>query len=896
MKHMLRFFLIFTVLLSYGHSFGQNTNRVPSKIVFTASEFQQFGFDESRYSAWNSNYDSIQLPRIGFYTPAHKSVGYEQTDLVDAVFLNKRIIYTDSLSFEISKSVENGLQNSGQAVRFVQKNDSSFTLFLPERKYDYVIIAKYKGNVKGVLHVYVYKPLLQKVVIVPMVKTDLIKDSLESQLQKVYQPANIIFDLSIAPLFKLDKFDEKLLFDNPSPTNDRYTLQMQEIRDAYFKKHPNADKQAYYVFIIPGFVNPSLNGYMVVNTAMAFVKVGDSKAIGNTITRQLGHGIGMLNSTWLNDGPLKGTTDNLMDAAGGKHLTYFQWSDLRHSVNSYSFYDNYEKVVTNNGMVAYFFWEEDKNGYIKVVDNDLLGSIHRPYKKNYFSYHLEVDNFLFYELFVVPWFNEVICSLHIIAFVLIFTVAFLLRRKFHRYLRFKFRRSRLLRIGSRLVFIGASIAILTWFFYLIRIGFTWFEVGEGEINVMHGINMDDASAFIKSNENKKGEFEVNLSSELLVKQKNRWVKKIRKKVLYFSLQKDEKGEWTKCKLEANKDSLVLQTMDLRIHAQNHYIVFNYLDENSALVEQKVYNHLGVELTKKLRLQDPAKRILIFVNGYRPTSIGHNFKDYFNDISANGLEHPNSDNMIYDFDRFGYWNPWQAIDELFQKRINPVETYYADGHFSVSTSNHESLVNFTTTASIYPKRCTNSKKHTCYTTTLSGSGLLGSKIVPTYDLHRTKPNKKGFSERRSNGMIAGRNILQLLNELPNKSKNDTLYIVAHSMGYAYSLGMIDVLRGRIQFGGFYIIAPENASAGFVQTHEWEEIWQYGSNLNPDKPEAPCLQDGVAPQARVGGLYPSKRVYIPKKNYREKGFFDSHFIGYYKWILDIKAGKPGAIRQR
>ncbi len=206
------------------------------------------------------------------------------------------------------------------------------------------------------------------------------------------------------------------------------------------------------------------------------------------------------------------------------------------------------------------------------------------------------------------------------------------------------------------------------------------------------------------------------------------------------------------------------------------------------------------------------------------------------------------------------------------------------------------MNFTTTASIYPKRCTNSKKHTCYTTTLSGSGLLGSKIVPTYDLHRTKPNKKGFSERRSNGMIAGRNILQLLNELPNKSKNDTLYIVAHSMGYAYSLGMIDVLRGRIQFGGYYIIAPENASAGFVQTHEWEEIWQYGSNLNPDKRDAPCLQDGVAPQARVGGLYPSKRVYIPKKNYREKGFFDSHFIGYYKWILDIKKGQPGAIRQR
>lgn len=895
MKHMLRYFLICAVLLSYGQFFGQTTNRVSSKIVFKASEFQEYGFDESRYPAWNAYYDSIELPRIGFYTPAHKSVGFDQSDLVDAVFLNKSSIYTDSLRFEISKSVESGLQNTGQTVRFVQKNDSSFTLFLPERKYDYVILAKYKGNVKGVLHVYVLKPLMQKVVIVPLVKTKLNKDSLRVQLQNVYQPANILFDLSIAPLFNMDKFDDKELFDNPSPTNDRYTVQMQNIRDAYFKKHPTADKQAYYVFIIPGFVNPSLSGYMVVNKAMAFIKVGNSKTVGNTLTRQLGHGIGMLNASWLNGGPIKGSTDNLMDVAGGKHLTHFQWSDLHHSAGSYSFYDNYEKVITNNGMVAYFFWEEDKNGYIKLVDNDLLSSIHRPYKKNYFSYHLEVDNLLFTQLFIIPWFNEVICPLHLIALILIITIAFFLRRKFHRYLRFKFRRSRLLRLLSRLIFIGASIALLVWFFYLIRIGFTWFEVGEGEIKVMSGLNLEDASQFIKTNENQKGQFEVNLSSELLVKQGKQWTKKIRKKVLYFSLQQDEKGEWTRCKLAANKDSLVVQTLNLKINAQNHYIVFNYVDKHEALVEQRVFNHLGVDLTKKLRLEDPAKRILIFVNGYRPTSVGHNFKEYFNDISVNGLEHPNSDNMIYDFDRFGYWNPWQAIDDLFKKRINPVETYYADGHFSVSTSNHESLVNFTTTASIYPKRCANSKKHTCSTTTLSGSGLLGSKIVPTNDLHRTKPNKKGFSERRSNGMIAGRNILQLLNELPNKSKNDTLYIVAHSMGYAYSLGMIDVLRERIQFGGFYIIAPENASAGFVQTHEWQEIWQYGSNLNPVNGDAPCLQDGVAPQTRVGGLYPSKRVYIPPANYREKGFFDSHFVGYYKWILEIKKGKPGHIRQ-
>jgi hypothetical protein len=67
------------------------------------------------------------------------------------------------------------------------------------------------------------------------------------------------------------------------------------------------------------------------------------------------------------------------------------------------------------------------------------------------------------------------------------------------------------------------------------------------------------------------------------------------------------------------------------------------------------------------------------------------------------------------------------------------------------------------------------------------------------------------------------------------------------------------------------------------------------MNHEKSDAPCLQDGIAPQVRVSGLYPSKRIYIPKRNYDEKGFFDSHFIGYYKWILDIRSGQPGAIRQ-
>ena len=133
---------------------------------------------------------------------------------------------------------------------------------------------------------------------------------------------------------------------------------------------------------------------------------------------------------------------------------------------------------------------------------------------------------------------------------------------------------------------------------------------------------------------------------------------------------------------------------------------------------------------------------------------------------------------------------------------------------------------------------------------------------------------------------------MLNEIPNRSVNDTLFIVAHSMGYAYSLGIIEELRGKIAFGGYYIISPENASAGKVKLEEWGQVWQYGSDFITDPP---CLQDGVAPQTCAGGLSENERVYIPENLYYKKGFFDSHFIGYYEWIFKIPEGQKGRILQ-
>ena len=613
-----------------------------------------------------------------------------------------------------------------------------------------------------------------------------------------------------------------------------------------------------------------------------------------SIARQLGYGVGALTNSWLDEGPKHTTTYNLMDENGGVELQFFQWENIRHSCHSFSYFDNYEDVKTNSGLVAYYFWEEDKEGNILLQKNDLLFSLKRPYKKNFESYHLNINDFFFQVRFKLA--GYFICFWHIVAFIFILIVSFLLRKRFNKFLMVKMKYPKFWKFLARLGFLASGVLLYFLTFLLINKGYEQFEVKFGILQDLKGQNFKQVKQTILANINLKQTNEIGLSSEMLIQRKDEWFVKRKKKVLYFELKQDDKENWNNCKYVSDNDSLILSNFDFRQNAQSHYFVFNYIEKDGTIIDQKVFNHLGNDLTKKVKISDPSKRILLFVNGYRPTSLGNSFEDNFNDILKKGLEYSNSSNMIYNFDRYDYWRPWQEIDLLFQKRINPSETYYADGHFSVSTSNHESLLKFTSTSSIYPKRCSNKKKHSCYFTTIASSSIFGSKTIKTVELMKMKSNKKGFEQRLENGRVAGKNLLFLFNELPNKSANDTLYVVAHSMGYAYSLGIIEVLRGRINFGGFYILAPENANCGSVILKEWKEIWQYGSKFQIKGGDAPCLLDGVAPQAPVGGLPNKYRAYIPSQYYKKKGFFDSHFVGYFTWIFNIKKGKTGNITQR
>ncbi|MCC6690387.1 MAG: hypothetical protein IT235_02530 [Bacteroidia bacterium] len=114
-----------------------------------------------------------------------------------------------------------------------------------------------------------------------------------------------------------------------------------------------------------------------------------------------------------------------------------------------------------------------------------------------------------------------------------------------------------------------------------------------------------------------------------------------------------------------------------------------------------------------------------------------------------------------------------------------------------------------------------------------------------------------------------------------------------MGFAYAQGMIMQLQiAKLKLGRYYIIAPENACSGAINTSDFEEVWQYGSDeVNDSRYD----QDGVAPQCKVRGLPDPSRVYIPSGE--KKGFLESHYIENYGWVFKrIQKGDRGDVKTR
>lgn len=237
-------------------------------------------------------------------------------------------------------------------------------------------------------------------------------------------------------------------------------------------------------------------------------------------------------------------------------------------------------------------------------------------------------------------------------------------------------------------------------------------------------------------------------------------------------------------------------------------------------------------------------IVIFINGFRMAF-----------PVANIIREIRRDDQVMSYDVHDYWDD---IDDKFQNRLGDQFAFYADGDAPALTAK----------------------------------------------------NGGGFNARKRHGRKAGQNLITKISQIKNSPLKDRntrrllwgdnadldLYdprqipidIVCHSMGFAYALGMVEVLReSGYNPERIYALAPENPTAGAIPGFIQESI-QYGSN--PD--ETWYNSDWIAPQDRIPGV--DAHLYIPPNV--PKGPYDSHSVANYGWIFNIKKGFQGYIKPR
>lgn len=869
--------LLFGICLLFLLSFGLYSQ----EIRFYSSPEEHFGFDIPNDTSNYFRYKKFTGIDKKKYPIPIKSVARNESDE-----------FYFSTNSRLLQGLKIFIKNSDFALRPVKINDTLFVVKLPNKKADYQIFFQSKMGLMAIVQVQVLEYKMDKVLLVPLQKLPFSEIELEKKVNELLAPCMVKLDFYLDKPFETKVFTKETILHGTDTLKRTFTGQMRSLRDAYFEKNKSFKKQEFVCFLVPDFSEKSVKAYAPKGKALGFCSVeSDLDSLARNIVQTYAFGKGKLDDFWRENKAEIGSRHNVMDVSGNDWMAY-QWKALRQDNYSFSYFDDIEQVKTNNGLIAYYFWEEGSDGAIHLKKGEsVLSAIKRPYKKNFLSYRFNVKYAIFKPFYKFgPYYLSFV---NIVFFGVLLVLFFYLRRRIkHYWQRLKKKRNFL----RRLLYLFL-IAIILYGFYgsfaLSNDVLDFFKVISGPLPELENLDYQEAKREVLVHPNLRHKEYANVDSEILVHRGSGWEVKKRSRILYFDVIETEKEQLIR--FVKNSDSLILDSFVVQPNADNHYLVFSYYNREMKKIKQEIYNHLGIHLTDELKKEDPVKKILVFVNGYRPTSTGSSFEENFSDILSKGLEYQNSKNFVYDFDRYNYWEQWGQINLLFADRFNPDHTFYADGHFSVSTSNHRSLVNFSNLSNSYPKRCSNPKLHSCYRIKSRSLKNVIYGETKSSDLLKLSSNKRGFNYRKLKGRIAGKNLLQMLNEFPNTSSNDTLFIVAHSMGFAYAQGMIEMLRGKIHFGTYLIIAPENAKAGKVDEKEWKEVWKYGSNFSKKRPDAPCLLDGVAPQTQPRGLSLRKTVYIPQSLYYRKGFFDSHFIGYYTWILKIKPGKPGFIHQ-
>lgn len=332
------------------------------QVTFEANPSQAYGFDafNPNHPFTANDYETILLDDDTKYYCSYKSTAENMGDLVIANVISPDSVLT-GLEFRIDNDIlTNVTETNGQYHINFEGLIESHTRYIYAYNY---------GDKIGRLRVVPYEEKEHKLYIIPVNGATINSADIQAELNDIYKVANTKFNVSVendytSSVWDLNN-DGKLNIEGPDLFAS-YSGEMKALRRAYFDStNTDYDRQALYIFVVPNFDKPSVDGYMVHNKSLGFVKSG---ATAKTVAHEIGHGAFDLPHTF----PTieKNTSDNLLDYGNGTQLTYIQWEKIFTNEITWSFLDDAEDGLLSELVLftSDLFQENQDSDIINALD------------------------------------------------------------------------------------------------------------------------------------------------------------------------------------------------------------------------------------------------------------------------------------------------------------------------------------------------------------------------------------------------------------------------------------------------------------------------------------------------------------------------------------------------
>ena len=323
----------------------------------------KYAFDDGKEEWYRKSVklDRFYKPFAKDYIAPWKLIPEGETDVVTAHYEGKQRIDTSKLVFT-SDAKSPVLPSS------YDETSGTWSIKLPSvaSGATYDVFAVYEGEVLGKLHVVSYAKQRHKVTLVPINDAKLDKTHIERELNAVYTPVGVHFDVAVDERMRGDyswevpgEEDKQLSLVGKSfwgyDKELKESTEMLQLQQAYQAKAGTLE--GAYLFVLDGAKGLSsstafLQGEMPRKSRFGYLFSNDGEQLSKTIAHELGHGLFTLRHTFDSEYAGKKSQDNssnLMDYAEGTSLAAFQWNVMA-SPAIFTAADKAEEVAFGGGI------------------------------------------------------------------------------------------------------------------------------------------------------------------------------------------------------------------------------------------------------------------------------------------------------------------------------------------------------------------------------------------------------------------------------------------------------------------------------------------------------------------------------------------------------------------